>query len=67
VIEFCGWGADDTLYTAFPLFHVNAKFTSVMAAVRSGARLVIDQRFSASRFWDRMREEGVTGFNAMGR
>jgi crotonobetaine/carnitine-CoA ligase len=65
-IDFVGWSAEDTLYTAFPLFHVNAKFTSVMPAIRTGARLVLDRRFSASRFWDRMREEGVTGFNAMG-
>jgi crotonobetaine/carnitine-CoA ligase len=65
-IEFVGWTAEDTLYTAFPLFHVNAKFTSVMPAMCSGARLVMDRRFSASQFWDRMREEGVTGFNAMG-
>jgi crotonobetaine/carnitine-CoA ligase len=65
-IAFMDWGPQDTMYTAFPLFHVNAKFTSVLAAMISGARLVIDERFSASRFWDRMREEGVTGFNAMG-
>ena len=63
---FCGWTAEDTLYTAFPLFHVNAKYTSVMAAIRTGAKLVIDERFSASRFWDRMREERATSFNAMG-
>jgi len=63
---FCDWTADDTLYTAFPLFHVNAKYTSVVAAIRTGARLVIDERFSASRFWDRMREERATSFNAMG-
>jgi crotonobetaine/carnitine-CoA ligase len=63
---FLSWTAEDTLYTAFPLFHVNAKYTSVVAAIRTGARLVIDERFSASRFWDRMREERVTSFNAMG-
>lgn len=65
-IEFMGWTAEDTLYSVFPLFHVNAKFTSVLAAIRCGARLVLEQRFSATRFWDRMREEGVTSFNAMG-
>jgi crotonobetaine/carnitine-CoA ligase len=58
--------ADDVLYTAFPLFHVNAKFTSVTSAMIAGARLVLDDVFSASRFWDRMREEGVTSFNYMG-
>jgi crotonobetaine/carnitine-CoA ligase len=57
---------DDVLYTAFPLFHVNAKFTSVTSAMIVGARLVLDDAFSASRFWDRMREEGVTSFNYMG-
>jgi crotonobetaine/carnitine-CoA ligase len=56
----------DTLYTAFPLFHVNAKFTSVVSTLICGARLVLDDRFSASRFWERMREEGVTSFNSMG-
>ncbi|HWI75448.1 MAG TPA: AMP-binding protein, partial [Baekduia sp.] len=58
--------ADDVLYTAFPLFHVNAKFTSVTSALLTGARLVLDDRFSASRFWATMREHGVTSFNYMG-
>lgn len=58
--------SDDVLYTAFPLFHVNAKFTSVTSAMITGARLILDDVFSASRFWDRMREEGVTSFNYLG-
>ena len=57
---------DDVLYTAFPLFHVNAKFTSVTSSMIVGARLVLDDVFSASRFWDRMRSERVTAFNYMG-
>ncbi|HVW48492.1 MAG TPA: AMP-binding protein [Solirubrobacterales bacterium] len=65
-IELMEYTADDVLYTAFPLFHVNAKFTSVAAAMIVGAPLVLDRKFSASRFWDRMREEGVTAFNYMG-
>lgn len=65
-IEFMRYGPDDVLYTAFPLFHVNAKYTSVTAALLSDARLVVDQKLSASRFWARMRETGVTAFNAMG-
>jgi crotonobetaine/carnitine-CoA ligase len=56
----------DVLYTAFPLFHVNAKFTSVVSTLLSGARLVLDDRLSASRFWERMREEHVTSFNYLG-
>jgi crotonobetaine/carnitine-CoA ligase len=65
-IELMEYTSADVLYTAFPLFHVNAKFTSVTSALLTGATLVLDERFSASRFWDRMREEGVTSFNYMG-
>lgn len=65
-IHFMEWGPDDVLYTPFPLFHVSAKFTSVVASLLCGGRLVIDERFSASGFWDTMREHRVTGFNSMG-
>lgn len=65
-IELMAYTPDDVLFTAFPLFHVNAKCTSVLSALLSGADLVLDDHFSASRFWDRMREEGVTSFNYMG-
>ncbi len=65
-IELMEYTQDDVLYTAFPLFHINAKFTSVTAAMMTGATLVLDERFSASRFWDTMRDERVTSFNYMG-
>jgi crotonobetaine/carnitine-CoA ligase len=65
-IDLMEYTDEDVLYTAFPLFHVNAKFTSVVSTLLSGARLVLDDRLSASRFWDRMREEHVTSFNYMG-
>jgi crotonobetaine/carnitine-CoA ligase len=58
--------AADVLYTAFPLFHVNAKFTSLTSAMICGGRLVLDDRFSASTFWPKMAAEGVTSFNYMG-
>jgi crotonobetaine/carnitine-CoA ligase len=57
---------DDVLFSVFPLFHVNAKYTSLLAAMVCRARLVIRQRFSASGFWDTCRKEGVTTFNFMG-
>ena len=65
-VELMEYTADDVLYTAFPLFHVNAKFTSVVSSLISGARLVLDERLSASRFWEIMRENGITSFNYMG-
>jgi crotonobetaine/carnitine-CoA ligase len=58
---------DDTLFTAFPLFHVNAKYTSVLCSmVLDGGSLVMHDRFSASRFWDICRMEDVNAFNFMG-
>lgn len=57
---------DDVLYSAFPLFHINAKYTSTFAALEVGARLILDNRFSASRFWDTCRKHGVTAFNYQG-
>lgn len=65
-IDLMGYVSDDVLYSVFPLSHVNAKYTSVLASLLTGARLVLDDRFSASRHWDTMREHGVTAFNYMG-
>ena len=61
-----GYGAGDVLYTAFPLFHINARYTTVTAAMEAGARCVLEQRFSAGAFWDTCRAKGVTAFNYMG-
>lgn len=57
---------DDVLFSVFPLFHVNAKYTSVLAAMVCDARLVMRQRFSATTFWETTREHGITAFNYMG-
>ena len=65
-LELMEYGPDDVLYTAFPLFHVNAKFTSVVSSLWCGARLVLEDRFSASGFWATLRAHGVTSFNYMG-
>lgn len=65
-VDLMGYTGDDVLFSVFPLSHVNAKFTSVAAGLLTGARLVLHDRFSASRHWDTMREHGVTAFNYMG-
>ncbi|MBB3665186.1 crotonobetaine/carnitine-CoA ligase [Prauserella sediminis] len=61
-----GYTAADRLYSVFPLFHSNARYCSVMAALEAGADLVMHRRFSASRFWDICREHGITAFNYQG-
>ena len=60
------YGSADVLYNFFPWNHINARHAAFLPAVVSGARLVIDRRFSASRFLDVIRTEGVTAFNFMG-
>jgi crotonobetaine/carnitine-CoA ligase len=65
-IEIMGYGPGEVLYSAFPLYHLNAKFNSVLAAMLVGGRLVLHDRFSASGFWDICRAEGATAFNFMG-
>jgi crotonobetaine/carnitine-CoA ligase len=56
----------DRLYSVFPLYHSNARYCSVMAAIEAGADLVMHRKFSASRFWDFCREHGITAFNYQG-
>jgi carnitine-CoA ligase len=65
-VDLLGYTAADRLYSVFPLFHSNARYCSVMAAIEAGADLVMDVKFSASRFWDICREHGVTAFNYQG-
>jgi len=58
---------DERLFTAFPLFHVNAKYTTVLPVMlMDRGAAVVHARFSASRFWDICRAEDITGFNFMG-
>lgn len=66
LVGLFGYSSDDVLYTAFPLFHANAKYISFLTAMAAGARVIIDKKFSASRFWDICRANGVTAFAGMG-
>ncbi|MGE4426804.1 MAG: AMP-binding protein [Solirubrobacteraceae bacterium] len=64
--RFLRLGQDDVLYTTLPLFHVNAQMLSVMGAIVSGRPLVLAPRFSASRFFDDIRDHRATVFNYIG-
>ena len=61
-----GYTEADRLYSVFPLYHSNARYCSVMAAIDVGADLVMHRKFSATRFWDICREHGITAFNYQG-
>ena len=61
-----GYSEDDCLYNALPLFHGNAQLLSTMAALVSGARMVLAPKFSASKFWIDIAQYGCTAFNYIG-
>jgi crotonobetaine/carnitine-CoA ligase len=54
------YGPEDTLYTCFPLHHGIASVLGVVTTLIAGGRVVIDERFSASRYWARIREHKAT-------
>ena len=64
--EIAGYTEDDVLLSVFPLFHANAKYMTLVAAMVAGAKAIVNRRFSASRFWEQCRRENVTAFNGMG-
>jgi fatty-acyl-CoA synthase len=62
-----GFGPDDVLYSAMPLFHGNALSAAVFPALASGATLALRRKFSASAFLPDVQECGATFFNSVGR
>ncbi|WP_158211568.1 ATP-dependent acyl-CoA ligase [Alkalihalobacterium alkalinitrilicum] len=66
VNEYGKINEDDILYTCLPLFHCNAQQLSAMGALIKGAQLVLSERFSASNFWNEVKENKATVFNYIG-
>ena len=56
----------DRFFTCLPFFHANAQYYSTMGSLAAGATLVVVERFSASRFWDQVREADATVVNFIG-
>jgi carnitine-CoA ligase len=52
--------ADDVQLVYMPLFHTNAQVYSVLASLWAGATIVLQPRFSASRFWSVSLKHGCT-------
>jgi crotonobetaine/carnitine-CoA ligase len=55
-----GYTAEDRLYTSFPLHHGIASGLGVVTTIIAGGHVTIDKKFSASRYWARIREAGAT-------
>lgn len=51
---------DDITLVYLPLFHTNALSYSMLSTLWAGGTLVLQPRFSASRYWDVLRKHGCT-------
>jgi crotonobetaine/carnitine-CoA ligase len=56
----------DVYMSVGPLFHGNAQFLAAYPALLAGGRFVLQQRFSATRWLDQVRESGATVTNLVG-
>ena len=66
---FAHWteaSSDDRFFTCLPFFHANAQYYSTMGTLAAGATLVVEERFSASRFWEQVQEAKATVVNFIG-
>jgi acyl-CoA synthetase (AMP-forming)/AMP-acid ligase II len=52
--------AEDVILCTLPLFHVQGIVAGVLAAVHVGATLVLNRRFEAATFLERVEDEGIT-------
>ncbi|GAA0999647.1 ATP-dependent acyl-CoA ligase [Acrocarpospora macrocephala] len=66
VARLNGYGPGDALLNFFPLYHQNARYTGVAAALVAGCGFQLDRAFSSSRFWEICRAGGITAFNYLG-
>ncbi len=65
-VELMAYSESDIVFNAFPLFHVNARYSGLLPVMYADGESVLYSRFSASGFWDTCRQHGVTAFNYMG-
>lgn len=61
-----GLRQSDVLYSPYPLYHGAAPLCAFLPALLLGTTAVLAPKFSASTFWDEMRQHGVTFFDFMG-
>ncbi len=60
-----GWNENDRVLCVLPLFHVNALCHTCIAMLSVGGSIVLTEKFSASRFWDEVRQYGITTSSLM--
>ncbi|GAB3200678.1 ATP-dependent acyl-CoA ligase [Nocardioides hungaricus] len=62
------WCVDDesAFFSCTPIFHLAAKGVAILGALSRGVRCVVDDHFSVSGFWARIREERCTATILLG-
>lgn len=55
----------DVCYCFLPLFHINAQVIGLLTTLTTGGQLVLDRKFSASRFWPTVARQRVTWVSAV--
>jgi acyl-CoA synthetase (AMP-forming)/AMP-acid ligase II len=60
-----GWNENDRVLCVLPLFHVNALCHTCIAMLSVGGSIVLTEKFSASRFWNEVREYAITTSSIM--
>ncbi|TAM58072.1 ATP-dependent acyl-CoA ligase [bacterium] len=58
--------ARDRFYLFLPLFHANPQVYGIMSSLCAGSSIAVDQRFTASRFWERTLRFQATLFTYVG-
>jgi len=66
LVETFGLHGDDVLYCPFPLFHADATALTTVPAILLGAVAALSRRYSASKFWEEIRETNATVYDFMG-
>jgi len=64
--EIMDVGPDDVCFTCLPLYHSNAMVMTVYPALIKGAKVIVEEKYSASQFWKWIKDHGVTKFNTVG-
>jgi fatty-acyl-CoA synthase len=64
--RIAGFGPDDVMYCALPLYHTAGGVMAVGAALVSGGSVAIRRRFSAREFWSDLRRYDATCFQYIG-
>ncbi len=62
----CDLKPGETMYCCLPLFHGNGLYLSVLGSMYLDAKLLLAEKFSASRFWEDCRRHDVRQINLLG-